>query len=186
MVSKFSSIHDRELTILVSEPKIPLFCFGTRTHGLDIGTSPNWGMTPSTPSLTPLILFSVSDLSDFGFVFQVLSTGIKSATCEDIEETADSASALARVAVAGGSTMGGKIPPPVMMGSATVTPDLTTTVVTMPMVTPARVELVLVLFPVEDTDAGKVVILDSVEPVPVGTLALNGRLEPGEESVVSL
>ena len=186
MLSKFSSIHDRELTILVMEPNKFLFRFGARTQGLDKGTLPNFEIRPSTSLLTSLIPFMVSDLSGLGFAFQLMMTGMRSATCEDTDETADVASALARVVVAGGRVVAGKIPPPVMMGFVTVVSDCITTVVTMPMVTPADApELLLLTVEFVTTDADEVVVPTCEASVAIRALVLE-RLELEENDTGKL
>ena len=117
-------MHDKEPTIWLKGPSGKrLFCFGIGTQGLDTETLPKLEIRLSTSPLTPLISFKVSDLSGFGLVFQFLITGIRTATCEETERTADVASEPARVVAAGGRVIGGKTSPPVITGSAMVTPD---------------------------------------------------------------
>ena len=89
MSSRFSSMQDNASTTSLKGSSRPLLTCSRAMHGLGEVSPPRSEIRSLTSLLMSSILLSVSVLSDVGFAFQELMTGIKPEIWEDTEETAD-------------------------------------------------------------------------------------------------
>jgi len=118
-------------------------------HGLDDGSVPRLSMRPITTPFVPVTLSSASVLSSgVGSFSHARIKGTMATSCEETEDTADVASELAYVVVAGARVIGPVSDAPVIISLVTVVPDSTMTEGMTPMTPPAMDDEFPFLFPV--------------------------------------